>query len=109
MGRHDGHHDEAIAATELLARAAEEGCALHLNWSTRDTDPRGLAAIDTDWPTGVLPRIDNAMPDPHTTDTAATEVLRRTPRSIPKPLRPVRIERDPDLLKRVRDGLRRLT
>ncbi|RLK54454.1 methyltransferase, FxLD system [Actinokineospora cianjurensis] len=68
MGRHDGHSDEAVSVADLLIRAAEQGRALRLNWSVNDTDPHGLATPTADdWPTGVLPRIEDDMPDPRTT------------------------------------------
>ncbi|MCP2257232.1 hypothetical protein LX15_000917 [Streptoalloteichus tenebrarius] len=46
IGRHDGHHDNAVTVAELLARTAAEGRALRLNWPATATDPHGVATVD---------------------------------------------------------------
>lgn len=111
MGRHDGHHNTAVTVADLLARTAAEGRALRLNWSATDTDPNGMATVDHDWPTAVLPTIEDDMPNPlaATQGAAATADLpRREPGAISPPTRPVQPTTDPELLDRVLRGLRRL-
>ncbi len=113
MGKHDEDHDQAVTVAELLKRAAEEGEPLRLNWSTADTTPHGLAAVpeDADWPTGVLPRVEDNMPDAQTTapehDTG-NKLPKRVPGTIPEPFSPAYGSEDTAMMERVLRGLRGL-
>ncbi|MDQ3577705.1 MAG: hypothetical protein M3443_08925 [Actinomycetota bacterium] len=113
MGKHDEDHDQAVTVAELLERAAEEGEPLRLNWSTADTDPYGLVAPpDTDdWPTGVLPRVEDTMPDAQTTAPEAdtgSDLPKRVPRNIPEPFCPAYGSEDTAMMERILRGLRGL-
>jgi hypothetical protein len=99
-GRHKGHTSDAVSVAELVERAAREGRALYLNWPPDAAEEDGLAAMrHGEWPTAVLPRVG---------DELGGLPRRRGDRDIPPPTEPVRIERDPEVLRRVRDGLRGL-
>jgi len=119
MGKHDEDHDQAVTVAELLKRAAEEGEPLRLNWSTADTTPHGLAAVpeDADWPTGVLLRVEDNMPDAQTTapehDTGSSlpkplPLPKRVPGPIPEPSSPAYGSEDTAMMERVLRELRGL-
>jgi hypothetical protein len=100
VGRHEGHTADAVSVAELVERAAREGQALYLNWPAEAAEEDGLAAVHHGgWPTAVLPRVRvelDGLP------------RRRGDLDIPPPDEPVNVQRDPEVLRRVRDGLRGL-
>ncbi len=121
MGKHDEDHDQAVTMAELLERTAEEGEPLRLNWSPADTDPHGLAAVlkAADWPTGVLLRVEDNMPDAQTTapehDTGSSlpkplplPLPKRVPGPIPEPSSPAYGSEDTAMMERVLRELRGL-
>lgn len=50
-----------VTVSELLDRTARQGAGARLNWSEADTDSDGLALPHdpTNWPTVVLPRVED--------------------------------------------------
>lgn len=60
-GKHDGADVGAVSVSDLLARAVTEGDPLRLNWPEEDLDEHGRVrpCEQDEFPTGVLPRIEN--------------------------------------------------
>jgi hypothetical protein len=100
VGRHEGHTAGAVSVAEMVERAARAGQALCLNWPAEEAEEDGPTAVHHgEWPTAVLPQVKSDQAD---------VLLRRGDVNIPSPDEPVHVQRDPEVLRRVRDGLRGL-
>ena len=60
-GRHHAAKRDAVRVSDLLERAVHDGDPLRLNWP-QDGFSRVRPYVAREWPTGVLPRLDD-QPD----------------------------------------------
>ncbi|GAA3040507.1 hypothetical protein Aglo01_31120 [Actinokineospora globicatena] len=104
MGSHRDGRPGSVSVAELVARTAEDGWPLWLNWRPSDLAANGLVAPERrdDRPTGVIPRV---------ADGPADRLPRRprtAPIAKPDPNKPTWIQHDVHVLEQVLNGLLRL-